>query len=61
MLSRKLVKGQHRGVHVEQADEIQIQGDRSSVILDGETFEARTDRPIHLSRAQPLSFVRLAA
>jgi len=61
MLSRKLVKGQHQGVHVEQADEIQIQGDRSSVILDGETFEARTDRPIHLSRAQPLSFVRLAA
>ncbi|URD60615.1 diacylglycerol kinase [Sphingomonas sp. KRR8] len=61
MLSSTLVKGKLRGVHVEQADEIQIDGDRSSVILDGETFEARTGRPIHLSRAQPLSFVRLAA
>ena len=61
MLSRTLVKGKLSGVHVEHADEIQIEGDRSSVILDGETFEAQTGRPIHLSRAQPLSFVRLAA
>lgn len=61
MLSSTLAKGKVNGVHVEQADEIQIEGDRSSVILDGETFEARTGRPIHLSRAQPLSFVRLAA
>ncbi|WP_114227073.1 MULTISPECIES: diacylglycerol/lipid kinase family protein [Sphingomonas] len=61
MLSSTLVKGKLSGVHVEQADEIQISGDRSSVILDGETFEARTDRPIHLTRAQPLAFVRLAA
>ena len=52
---------QFNGVHVEEADEIQIDGDRSSVILDGETFEARTGSPIHLSRARPLSFVRLAA
>ena len=50
-----------RGVHVEEADEISIEGERSDVILDGETFTAVTGRPIHLSRAQPLSFVRLAA
>ena len=52
---------QFNGVHVEDADEIEIAGDRSSVILDGETFEALAGRPIFLSRAQPLSFVRLAA
>ena len=50
-----------RGVHVEEADEISIEGESSSVILDGETFQASTGRPIHLSRAAPLSFVRLAA
>jgi len=52
---------QFNGVHVEDADEIEIEGDRSSVILDGETFEANTGHPIYLSRARPLSFVRLAA
>jgi hypothetical protein len=31
------------------------------VILDGETFRAEKGRPINLRRAQPLSFVRLAA
>lgn len=50
-----------RGVHIEEASEISIEGERSSVILDGETFEARTGSPIHLSRAAPLSFVQLAA
>lgn len=50
-----------RGVHVQEADEISIEGERSNVILDGETFTASTGRPIHLSRAQPLSFVQLAA
>lgn len=49
------------GVHVEEADEISIEGDKSSVILDGETFQASIGSPIHLSRAAPLSFVRLAA
>lgn len=50
-----------RGVHVEEANEISIEGESSSVILDGETFEASLGRPIHLSPASPLSFVRLAA
>lgn len=49
------------GVHVEETDEISIEGDSSRVILDGETFSAEIGRPIHLSPAAPLSFVRLAA
>lgn len=52
---------QVRGVHVEQSDEIRIEGDCPKVILDGETFQAGAGRPIHLSPAAPLSFVRLAA
>lgn len=49
------------GVHVEEADEISIEGDCSSVILDGETFEVRHGKPILLTPAAPLSFVRFAA
>ncbi|MDQ3144489.1 MAG: acylglycerol kinase family protein [Pseudomonadota bacterium] len=49
------------GVHVEQADEISIEGDASQVILDGETFRAGIGKPILLRPALPLSFVRLAA
>ena len=49
------------GVHVEEADEIAIEGDSSQVILDGETFRAGIGKPILLRPAQPLSFVRIAA
>jgi hypothetical protein len=49
------------GIHFEEADEITIKGDKSNVILDGETFSAERGRPIRLQIAQPLSFVRLAA
>jgi diacylglycerol kinase family enzyme len=49
------------GVHLEEADEISIEGDRSSVFLDGELFQAGIGNPIMLTRAAPLSFVRLAA
>jgi Diacylglycerol kinase catalytic domain len=49
------------GVHVEEADEITIEGDSSRVILDGETFRAGVGKPIFLRPAQPLSFVRIAA
>jgi hypothetical protein len=49
------------GVHVEEADEIAIEGDASQVILDGETFRAGVGKPILLRPAQPLSFVRIAA
>lgn len=49
------------GVHVERGDEIRIEGDRSSVILDGELFEADAGRPIVLRPTAPVSFLRLAA
>ncbi len=50
-----------QGVHLERGDEIRIEGSRSSVILDGETFEADTDRPIILKPTGPVPFLRLAA
>ncbi|QDP19846.1 diacylglycerol/lipid kinase family protein [Sphingomonas xanthus] len=49
------------GVHVEEADEIAIEGESSQVILDGETFCSGPGKPILLRPAQPLSFVRIAA
>jgi hypothetical protein len=49
------------GVHVEEADEISIDGDSSQVILDGETFRTGIGKPILLRPAQPLTFVRIAA
>jgi hypothetical protein len=48
-------------VHFQEANEITIEGERSNVILDGETFRAEPGRPINLRPAQPLSFVMLAA
>ena len=57
----KLSRANMRGVHVEETNEINIHGDRSSVILDGETFRAKLGHPIRLTPAQPLSFVKLAA
>jgi diacylglycerol kinase family enzyme len=50
-----------RGIHFEEADEITIEADDSNVILDGETFRTERGRPINLTPAQPLSFVKLAA
>lgn len=49
------------GVHFERGDEIRIEGDHSSVILDGELFEANVDRPIVLKPTAPVPFLRLAA
>lgn len=57
----KLGGSKVRGVHFQQTNEISIEGDRSDVILDGETFRAEIGQPIVLRPAQPLSFVRLAA
>ncbi|HEU5482267.1 MAG TPA: diacylglycerol kinase, partial [Sphingomicrobium sp.] len=50
-----------RGVHFQEADEITIESDNSSVILDGETFRAERGNPIRLRPAHPLAFVKLAA
>jgi hypothetical protein len=60
-LAGRLGRRKLTGVHIEEADEISIEGDASQVILDGETFSAEIGRPILLSPAAPLSFVRLAA
>jgi hypothetical protein len=60
-ITHRLGVDKFSGVHVEEADEISIEGDGSSVILDGEMFEARIGKPIRLTPAMPLSFVRLAA
>src|SRR3546814_1901279 len=42
-------------------DEIRIEGDRSSVILDGELFETSEGRPIVLKPTAPVPFLSLAA
>jgi hypothetical protein len=60
-MAGRLGRKQLTGVHIQEADEISIEGDSSQVILDGETFSAEIGRPILLSPAAPLSFVRFAA
>jgi hypothetical protein len=59
-IAGKLGQEPVRGVHVEETDEISIEGENSNVILDGEMFHADVGKPIRLNPAQPLSFVRLA-
>jgi len=54
-------RDQMDGVHFERGDEIRIEGDRSSVILDGEIFQADPGRPIVLKTTPPVPFLRLAA
>jgi hypothetical protein len=49
------------GVHLDSGDEIRIEGEHSSVLLDGELFEARADHPIVLRPTAPVPFLRLAA
>jgi Diacylglycerol kinase catalytic domain len=49
------------GVHLERGDEIMIEGERSSVLLDGELFEATAGRPLILKPTGPMPFLRLAA
>ncbi len=55
--------GRHRlaGVHLERGEEIRIEGSHSSVLMDGELFEADVDRPIVLRPTAPVPFLRLAA
>lgn len=49
------------GIHLEQGDMIRIEGDQSSVILDGELFQADEGKPIVLRSTAPVPFLRLAA
>jgi len=57
----RMGKTQMQGIHLEQGDTIRIDGDHSSVILDGELFEASEGRPIVLRSTAPVPFLRLAA
>jgi hypothetical protein len=50
-----------QGIHLEQGDMIRIEGEQSSVILDGEIFVARHGQPIVLKSTPPVPFLRLAA
>ncbi len=49
------------GVHLERGAEIRIEGDHSSVLLDGELFVANDGHPIVLKPSTPVPFLRLAA
>jgi len=57
----RLGRSHLHGVHFERGDEIRIEGDRSSVILDGELFETSEGRPIVLTPTAPVPFLSLAA
>ncbi|KKW91304.1 MULTISPECIES: diacylglycerol/lipid kinase family protein [Sphingobium] len=60
-VTRRVGKAQMQGIHLEQGDVIRIEGDHSSVILDGELFEASEGKPIVLRSTEPVPFLRLAA
>ncbi len=57
----RLGKDRMDGVHFSNGDMIRIDGGRSNVILDGEVFEAHSDRPIVLRSTPPVPFLKLAA
>jgi hypothetical protein len=57
----KLGNNVMQGIHLQQGDEIRIESNRSSVVLDGEVFEANALRPIILRSTPPVPFLRLAA
>lgn len=57
----RLGQRQLTGVHLGSSDEVEIEGERSSVILDGELFTAAAGETIRLRTTAPMSFVRLAA
>lgn len=60
-ISGRIGKARMQGIHLEQGDVIRIEGERSSVILDGELFEASEGKPIVLRSTAPVPFLRLAA
>jgi hypothetical protein len=55
--------GRHQvdGLYLQQGDSIRIESDQSSVVLDGEVFEARKNQPIVLRSTAPVPFLKLAA
>lgn len=50
-----------QGIHLEHGDMIRIEGENSSVILDGEIFKAGEGLPIILKSTPPVPFLHLAA
>jgi hypothetical protein len=56
----RLGRNRLAGVHLERGDEIRIEGTMSSVLLDGELFQADVGRPIVLRPTPPVPFLRLA-
>ncbi len=58
-MTGKLGNKEIRGVHMEQGDHIQIDGEKSSVVLDGEIFVAEDNSPIVLRSTRPVSFLRI--
>ena len=55
----RLGRGSLSGVHIERGDEIRIQGEQTSVILDGEIFQSGS-LPIVLTPTPPMPFLSLA-
>lgn len=49
------------GLHLQQGDSIRIESEQSSVVLDGEVFEAKNGHPIVLRSTPPMPFLKLAA
>ena len=60
-LRGKLGQTAMTGVHFQQGDFIRIDSEQSSVVLDGEVFEAYLGSPIVLRSTPPVSFLKLAA
>lgn len=57
----KLGQTKTSGLHFQQGDVIRIDSERSSVVLDGEVFEAHHGSPIVLRSTPPVPFLKLAA
>jgi hypothetical protein len=60
-LRGKLGQTNLRGVHFQQGDVIRIDSEQSSVVLDGEVFQAHRGSPIVLRSTPPVPFLKLAA
>ncbi|NJM49503.1 MAG: diacylglycerol kinase [Sphingomonadales bacterium] len=60
-IAGRLGRDKVHGIHIEQGDVIRIDSRRSSVVLDGEVFEASDEKPIILRSTPPVPFLRLAA
>jgi hypothetical protein len=60
-LRGKLGQTNMRGVHFQHGDVIRIDSEQSSVVLDGEVFQAHHGSPIVLRSTPPVPFLKLAA